>query len=475
MANNHWTFIGGATAVVLAAAYVFWGPSKPKKRKGFPGLFNLGNSCYLNVILQSWAACPSLLRWLGARCTSHLQASGSLTAAMLRVLKVLNNVSEEPVPDVHCPDEVLNVMDRKGWFISPGQQDCHELMQALSATLDEETTPGPKVLSLFDVTALQDTKGSHGSQVMAKTRISSHLPVLPRRQESPLHGLLASQLQCLSCGHQCPLKYDVFDCLTLTMPHCSFMSKLDLESLLGRYVSPEVIDSAHCANCSSKQAGIGDSNRSVLQRTLTIGKLPQCLCLHLQRLHITREGLAVKRQEHVSFPDTLCMDPFIYSQARSRAQRLCGGKQLHHHANAHRSSAPVNLLRALNYDACTSRNGLFLRPPSPLVLPPSLADVNHNGPASLPDVNHNGGDFFKAKGEAGAGQHRYQLTAVISHLGDVEAGHFVTYRRGPLQPSTEQEQRLADTWWFASDTCVERVSLAQVLASQAYMLFYEKV
>ena len=53
-----------------------------------------------------------------------------------------------------------------------------------------------------------------------------------------------------------------------------------------------------------------------------------------------------------------------------------------------RCSAAVNLLRALNYDACTARNGLFLRPPSPLVLPPSMADVNHNGPASLP-FNHN--------------------------------------------------------------------------------------
>ena len=34
-------------------------------------------------------------------------------------------------------------------------QDCHELMHALSETLDEETCPPPKVLSLFDVTALQ--------------------------------------------------------------------------------------------------------------------------------------------------------------------------------------------------------------------------------------------------------------------------------------------------------------------------------
>ncbi|KAL8567292.1 hypothetical protein ACOMHN_023335 [Nucella lapillus] len=507
MHNNHWTILGGATAVFLAAAYVFWGPSKPKKRKAFPGLLNFGSSCYLNVILQSWAACPSLLRWLSARRSSHHPHPATpLTTAILKVLKVLNNDWQEPPGDVYSPDDVLTAMDRKGWVISSGQQDCHELMQALSATLDEETCVAPRVISLFDVTALQDSRSGQASQGLAKTRMGQPVAALPRRQESPLHGLLASQLQCLTCGHQSPVKYDVFDCLTLTMPASTLLSKLDLQHLLGRYVSPEVIEAAHCANCSLKAAADltptptpTPTQSSVLQRTLTIGKLPQCLCLHLQRLHCPMGGVAVKRQEHVSFPHTLAMDPFLYSAAatprHTSARRLCGGKQrppAPAPANPmHRSSAAVNLLRALNYDACHARNGLFLRPPSPLLLPPAMADVNHNGPAPLtdvnhngptplpdsgpaplPDVNHNGPAFFTSKV---GGQHRYYLTAVISHLGDVESGHFVTFRRGPLQPTSEHHQRSGDTWWFTSDCRVHKTSLEQVMASQAYMLFYEKI
>ena len=69
----------------------------------------------------------------------------------------------------------------------------------------------------------------------------------------------------------------------------------------------------------------------------------------------------------------------------------------------------------------------------------------------------------------------YHLAAVISHLGDVESGHFVTYRRGPIKLKSEQEQQMAESWWLASDCSVERVSLSTVLASQAYMLFYERV
>ena len=70
---------------------------------------------------------------------------------------------------------------------------------------------------------MQESRNVHQCQAVARTRITSHLPMLPRKQESPLHGLLASQIACLACGYQCPVKYDVFDCLTLTMPQYSFM------------------------------------------------------------------------------------------------------------------------------------------------------------------------------------------------------------------------------------------------------------
>lgn len=471
MLREHWAWIGGAAATLIAAAYVFWEPSKSKKRRGFPGLHNFGNSCFLNVILQSWAACPSILQWLGARYTEKHKASGSLTAAVFKVLKVLNNASEEPVPDVYSPANVLRAMERKGWVISPGQQDCHELMHALSETLDEEACPPPKVLSLFDVAALQDQRGSHQSSLVARTRITSHLPGLPRRQESPLHGLLASQISCLTCGHQCPVKYDVFDTITLTMPQYSFMEDLGLESLLASYVKPEVIENAYCPNCSKQRSTSKDAFRPAIKRTLTIGKLPQCLSIHIHRLQIAYDGTPIKRQEHVSFPEFVCMDSYAYNHAGSHIltkQGLCGGKQGLH--TSHRATAAVNLLRALNYDATGACNGLFLRPPSPMLLPNAVADVNHNGPTSIPDITNN-----NIKKSLSNGHYTYCLTSVVSHLGDVESGHFVTYRRGPIRPKSEQEQGMAETWWLASDCTVEKVTLNRVLASQAYMLFYERV
>jgi len=65
----------------------------------------------------------------------------------------------------------------------------------------------------------------------------------------------------------------------------------------------------------------------------------------------------------------------------------------------------------------------------------------------------------------------YRLTSVVVHVGDVSSGHFVTYRRAP----SLNGQRFPGDWLYTSDLCVRRVSLSQVLASNAYMLLYEKI
>lgn len=90
----------------------------------------------------------------------------------------------------------------------------------------------------------------------------------------------------------------------------------------------------------------------------------------------------------------LCTVQNLY---RSKDKMICISKALLCLSVMLRTSAPVNLLRALNYDASCARNGLFLRPPSPLIVPGPVAGVTHNDPTSVTDVNHNGPTFFKSQ------------------------------------------------------------------------------
>ena len=58
----------------------------------------------------------------------------------------------------------------------------------------------------------------------------------------------------------------------------------------------------------------------------------------------------------------------------------------------------------------------------------------------------------------------YRLQSVIVHIGEVNKGHFITYRRDTK----------ADDWVLSSDECTKFVSKQSVLLSNAYLLFYER-
>lgn len=59
----------------------------------------------------------------------------------------------------------------------------------------------------------------------------------------------------------------------------------------------------------------------------------------------------------------------------------------------------------------------------------------------------------------------YELAAVVEHRGGLRGGHYTAYRRVVVRENRHQ-------WLFCSDAHVREVSLDQVLAAQAYILFY---
>lgn len=66
---------------------------------------------------------------------------------------------------------------------------------------------------------------------------------------------------------------------------------------------------------------------------------------------------------------------------------------------------------------------------------------------------------------SGHGRNRYRLQSVVEHRGPVDAGHFVSYRRG----------NRPGQWMYTSDITVERTTLTDVLCASPYLLFYERI
>ncbi|KAI9075813.1 hypothetical protein K1719_042299 [Acacia pycnantha] len=71
-------------------------------------------------------------------------------------------------------------------------------------------------------------------------------------------------------------------------------------------------------------------------------------------------------------------------------------------------------------------------------------------------------------------KHEYRLVGVVEHSGTMRGGHYVAYVRGVQRNKEADEENEKWTWYHASDAYVREVSLKEVLACEAYILFYER-
>lgn len=150
---------------------------------------------------------------------------------------------------------------------------------------------------------------------------------------------------------------------------------------------------------------VDDKSSGDIVKQLTFGRLPDCLCFHIQRTAF-ESGVPSKRSDRVAFPLTLDMDNYVYTRQVSKSRAIAG-----------------------------------------------LGSSRESTPDLHPSPTHN---------------NHYYLRAVVMHLGVIQSGHYVTYRKGPAG------SKFAQRWFYTSDLVVREVDVQEVLGCEAYMLFYEK-
>ncbi|XP_054467059.1 ubiquitin carboxyl-terminal hydrolase 30 isoform X1 [Anoplopoma fimbria] len=464
---KNWGVIGGIAAAIAAGVYVLWGPiteRKKKKRGMVPGLLNIGNTCFLNSLLQGLAACPSFIRWLEMFSGSSMIQSckdNQLSTTLLQLLNALSSdqPGEEDVLDAGC---LLDVLRLYRWHISSfEEQDAHELFHVLTSSLEEERNHQPKVAHLFDMQSLESIPDQDEKSMICRSRAPLHPIPSPWKSQHPFHGRLTSNMSCKRCEQQSPVRYDSFESLSLSIPLPQWGRPISLDQCLQHFISSETIKEVECQNCTKLQQGntvngqVLESQRTTFVKQLKLGKLPQCLCIHLQRLTWSSEGTPIKRQEHVQFTEHLSMDRYKHNAATHRSQRI---------------RCVQNPIKAENSDSMEkpSANGTETE-----------QRHNNNRPFSngtcssvflqSPGVNPQLGLTYDFRPT----EYLFQLNAVLVHHGDMHSGHFVTYRRSPSSPRTSSP--ISSQWLWVSDDSVRKASQHEVLSSNAYMLFYERV
>ncbi|XP_022754516.1 ubiquitin carboxyl-terminal hydrolase 23-like isoform X2 [Durio zibethinus] len=241
-------------------------------RKIGAGLQNLGNTCFLNSVLQCLTYTEPLVAYLqSGKHQNSCRVAGfcALCAIQKHVSRALQSTGRILAPN----DLVSNLRCISRNFRNSRQEDAHEYMVNLLESMHKCCLP---------------------------SGVPSESP--SAYEKSLVHkifgGRLRSQVKCMQCSY-CSNTFDPFLDLSLEIVKADSMHRA-----LKNFTAAELLDGGerqyHCQRCKQKVRAM---------KQLTVYDAPHVLTIHLKRFRAHDFGQKIDRK--VVFGPTLDMKPFV--------------------------------------------------------------------------------------------------------------------------------------------------------------------
>lgn len=449
-----------------------------------PGLGNWDNSCYQNSIIQGLASLRSFKAFL-ERNIHDLADRGTLSThhALKDIIERLNDPANHG-QRLWIPPELKSMsswqqQDAQEYFSKIVDQVDREVSQAskrLTSNLGLKVV-GPQERVLGVSSASEDRRfRAHGTEQYASLR-------------NPLEGLLAQRVGCMRCGWTEGLSLIPFNCLTVPLGR---NWEYDIRECLDDYMTLEPIEGVECAKCTllrTKEQLSHLLKQIEEDEELANGSQTPKLSDALKSSAQTRLQAVQEALDDEDFSEkTLSKKCHIPSKNRVSTTKS---------RQAVIARAPKSLVIHVNRSVFDENTGMLRKNYADVRFPKTIdLDEWCLGTKAVDEKGEEAPERWDTDPQQsmlprpGVTKEvldwRYELRAVVTHYGRHENGHYICYRKYPVEhfPATvpeavlhaDGEKERPERWFRLSDDDVQMVSERSVFSQGGvFMLFYEYI
>ncbi|XP_040173572.1 ubiquitin carboxyl-terminal hydrolase Usp2 isoform X4 [Anopheles arabiensis] len=241
-------------------------------REGLCGLWNIGNTCFMNSMIQCLSHTRELTSFLRGQSSSESGTSKD-HLILAEYTKLIKNMWSGTQRSINPSDLKYAFSSKHRMYSGSAQQDAQEFLRFFLDSLH----------GALNVAIKRDPLSEIDDNMNNKDKADMLWEWYSKAENSMIKdlfvGQLRSTLKCTFCNMESTM-FDPFWDLSVPLPSSS--SRCKLENCLEMFIKEEImdgIDQPTCSNC--------DTRRKCTKR-LTIERFPRYLVIHLKRFSEAR-------------------------------------------------------------------------------------------------------------------------------------------------------------------------------------------